>query len=120
MKDEQTHLGLIYDFSLTFHSHTKDKTIKANSRIGMIWCLSKYLTCNVLDQLYTFYIRPHSDHGDIIYHRNDPEFRLDFTNKLEAIQYFAPLEVSGAWHGTNRQKLCEVLGWESLYHRRRY
>ena len=84
----------------------------------MIRYLSKYLLHEVLDQLY---MRPHLDYGDIIYHRNDPDFRLYFTNKLEAIQYSATLAVSGAWHGTNRQKLIyEELGWESLYHRRWY
>ena len=121
MKDEQTHLGLILDSSLTFHSHIKDKTIKANRGIGMIKYLSKYLTRDVLDQLYKLYVRPHLDYGDIIiYHRNDPDFRLDFTNKLEAIQYPASLAVSGAWRGTNRQKIYEELGWECLYYRRWY
>ena len=33
MKDEQPHLGLILDSSLTFHSHIKDKT-KAKRGIG--------------------------------------------------------------------------------------
>ena len=49
MKDEQTHLGLILDPSQTFHSHIKDKTIKAKRGIGMIRCLSKYLMRDVLD-----------------------------------------------------------------------
>ena len=38
---------------------------------------------------------------------NDSDFRLDFTDKLEAAQYSAALTVSGTWHGTNRQKLYE-------------
>ena len=118
MKDEQTHLGLILDSSLTFHSHIKDKAIKANRGIGMI--MSKYLARDVLKQLYKLYVRPHLDYGDIIYHRNDPDFRLDFTDKLEAIQYSAALAVSGTWNGTNRQKLYEELGWESLYYRKWY
>ena len=32
----------------------------------------------------------------------------------------AALAVTGAWKGTNRQRLCEELGWESLYQRRWY
>ena len=72
--------------------------------------MSKYLSRDVLDQFFKLYVRPHLDYGDIIYHRNDPDFRLDFTNKLEAIQYSAALAVSGAWRGTNRQKLCEERG----------
>ena len=62
----------------------------------MIRYLSKYLTLDVLDQLCKLYVRPHFDYGDIIYHRNDSDFRLDFTNKLEAIEYSAALAVSGA------------------------
>ena len=120
MKDEQTHMGLILDSSLTFHSHIKDKTIKANRGIGMIRYLSKYLARDVLDQLYKLYVRSHLDYSDIIYYRNDPDFRLDFTNKLEAIQYSAALAVSGAWHGTIRQKPYEKLRWESFHHRRWY
>ena len=70
----------------------------------------KYLSRDVLDQLYKLYVRPHLDYSDIIYHRNDPDFRLDFTNELEAIQYSAALAVSGAWRGTNRQKFYEEHG----------
>ena len=77
MKDEQTHMRLIVDSSLTFHSHRKDQAIKANRGIGMIRYLTKYLTRHVLDQLHKLYVRPHLDYGDIIYHRNDPDFRLD-------------------------------------------
>ena len=69
MKDEQTHLGLILDSSRTFHSHIKDKTIKAKRGIGMVRYLSKYLKLDVFDQLYKLYVRPHLDYGDIIYHR---------------------------------------------------
>ena len=64
-----THPGLILDSSRTFHSHMKDKTIKAKRGIGMIRYLSKYHMRDVLDQLYKLYVRPHLDYGDIIYHR---------------------------------------------------
>ena len=37
-------------------------------------------------------------------------------SKLESIQYAAALAVSGAWRGTNTDKLFEELGWESLAH----
>ena len=40
------------------------------------------------------------------------------TQRLEQTQYSAALAVAGAWRGTNRQRLYEELGWESLYHRR--
>ena len=37
----------------------------------------------------------------------------------EKVQYKAALIVSGAWKGSNRAKLYEELGWESLSDRRR-
>ena len=39
---------------------------------------------------------------------------------LESVQYSAALAVTGAWRGTNTDKIYEELGWESLYHRRYY
>ena len=56
----------------------------------------------------------------LVYHQFDPELTLDFTRKLETVQYSAALAVSGAWRGTNMCKLYEELGWECLYHRRWY
>ena len=75
---------------------------------------------DVLDQVYKLYVRPHLDYGDIIYHRFDPNMALDLTRKLEQTQYSAALAVTGAWRGTNRQRLYEELGWEHLYERRWY
>ena len=42
------------------------------------------------------------------------------TKRLERIQYSAALAVSGAWRGTNIDKLYEELDWESLYYCRWY
>ena len=36
------------------------------------------------------------------------------TKRLEGIQYSATPVVSGAWRGTNVDRLYEELGWESL------
>ena len=64
----------------------------------------------VLDQIYKLYVRPHLYYDDIIYHKYDPEFELDFTKELESIQYSAALAVTGAWRGTNTDRLCEEVG----------
>ena len=69
---------------------------------------------DVLDQIYKLFVRPHLDYSD----KYDPEFKVDFTKKLESTQYSAALAVSGAWSGTNTDKLYEELGWEILYYRR--
>ena len=78
--------------------------------------MSKYLHRDVLDQLYKLYVRPHLDYCDIIYHKHDPNLKLDFTKKLESVQYSAALAVSGAWKGRNTDRIYEELGWEPLYY----
>ena len=55
---------------------------------------------------------------NVIYHKHDPTFKLEFTKRLESVQYSAVLAVSGAWKGTNIDRSYEELGWEPLYHRR--
>ena len=74
----------------------------------------------ILDQIYKLYVRPHLDYGDIIYHKYDPEMRLNFTQRLGQTQYCAALAVAGAWRGTSRERLYRELGWEDLYQRRWY
>ena len=61
-------------------------------------------------------MRPNLDHGDVVYHDQNSSLM----SKLESTQYAAALAVSGAWQGTNTDKLFEELGWESLAHRRWY
>ena len=39
-------------------------------------------------------------------------------NALERTQYQAALAISGTWKGTNRDKIYEELGWETLDQRR--
>ena len=119
-KMEHKHLGVILDSKLDFQSHIRQAILKARRGIGMIRYLSKYISRNVLDQIYKLYVRPHLDYGDIIYHRYDPEMQSHFTRTLEQTQYSAALAVTGAWRGTSRQRLYKELGWESLYDRRWY
>ena len=114
VKAEHKHLGMIPDSKLSFQSHVREAIVKARKGIGIIRFLSKYVSRDVLDQIYKLYVRPHLDYGDITYHRHDPELKLEFTKRLKSTQYSAALAVSGAWRGTNSNKLYEELGWEIL------
>ena len=120
VKTEHKHLGMILDSKLNFESHIKEAIVKARRGIGMIRYLSKYVSRDVLDQIYKLYVRPHLDYGDIIYHRDDPQMHLNFSQRLEQTQYSAALAVTGAWRGTSKNRLYDELGWETLYHRRWY
>ena len=117
---EHKHLGMILDSKLSSLSHIKKVIVKAGRDIGIIHFLSKYVTHDVLDQIYKLYVRSHLDYGDIIYYIYDPEFKFDFTKWLESTQYSAAPASSGAWRGTNTDKIYEELGWEILYYRRWY
>ena len=96
IKAEHRHLGMILDSKLTFLSHIKETIVKARRGIGIIRFLSNYVARDVLGQIYKLYVRPHLDYGDIIYHKYDPEFKHDFTKRLESTQYSAALAASGA------------------------
>ena len=56
IKQEQKHLNLILDSGLTFQSHVREKIISARRVICVIQFLSKYVTRDVLDQMYKLYI----------------------------------------------------------------
>ena len=62
-------------------------------------------------------VRPHLDYGDILY---DQARNESFYLKLESIQYNACLAITGAIHGSSREKLYQELGFESLQQRRWY
>ena len=74
--------------------------------------------------MYKSLVRSHLDYCDVIYHippLNTPVIGMSLQTlmeKIERIQYQAALAVTGTWKGTNRNKLYEDLGWESLSDRR--
>ena len=82
--------------------------------------MSKYVSRNVLDQMYKLYARANLDYGDLIYHKDDLEVSLSLTKRLEPVQYAAALAVTKAWKGTKKSKFLDTLGWEYLHDRRRY
>ena len=75
--------------------------------------------------MYKALVRSNLDYYDTIYHipASDSQINLGVTlnslrEKVERIQYHAALVITGTWHGTNRSKLYEELGWETLSDRR--
>ena len=115
--NEHKHLRLIMDTKLTFASHINDKLSKARKGIGILKSLNQYLPTKILDQIYKMYIRPHLDFCDIIYHEPttlnsfDSSINLRYLmNTVERIQYHAALSITGAWQGTNLDKIYEELG----------
>ena len=63
-KSEHKHLGMILDGKFNCQSHIHEAIIKARRGIGIIKYLSRYVSRDVLDQVYKLYVRPHLDYGD--------------------------------------------------------
>ena len=113
--NEQKHLGLSHDSSLSFIKHINEKIIKAKKNLGIIKHLSMFLPRKTLDQMYKVLVRSHLDYCDVIYHIPSVHTQFvvtltDLMEKAERIQYQAALAVTGAWQGSSRSKLCEELG----------
>ena len=73
--------------------------------------------------MYKTLVRSHLDYCDIIYHVPSKQDQFDgifnsLMEKAERIQYQAALGITGTWQGSNRSKLYDELGWESLSDRR--
>ena len=93
--------------------------------IGIIKYLSKFLPIKTLDQMYKALVRSHLDCCYTIYHipASNSQIKLGATlnslmKKVERTQYRAALAITGTCQGTNRSKLYEELGWETLSDRR--
>ena len=124
---EHKHLGLTFDPKLNFVAHINAKCATARKGIGLLKQVRSYLPVKSLDLIFKMHIRPHLDYCDFIFHipalsnkfNNDTNLNYQM-RALESIQYQAALAVSGAWKGTNRDKIYEELGWESLHNRREF
>ena len=123
--NDHKHLGLVLDSKLSFTKHINEKIEIARKGIGIIKHLAPYLPLKSRDQIYKMHVRPHLDYCDVIYHipvisnEFDSSLTLNYQmNALERTQYQAALAVSGTWKGTNRDKIYEELGWETLDQRR--
>ena len=121
---ETKHLGLILQFKLNFEKHLLEKIKKAKKIIGIMKHLNHLLPFRTLNQMYKSLVRPHLDYCDIIYHIPQtfhPNGGITLNCQMERVeqtQYQAALAVTGAWQGTDRVKLYEELGWETLSDRR--
>ena len=128
---EHKHLGLILDPKLNFSAHIKEKSAIANKGIGIMKHLRSYLPTQALSSIFKARVRSHLDYCDFIYHIPElhsrenksgnvsTDVKLNYQmEKLESLQYQAGLAVTGAWKGSNRDKIYEELGWEPLHLRR--
>ena len=121
------HLGLIFDPKLSFYSHIDEISATARKGIGLIKHLRPYLPVSSLEQIYKMRIRSLFDYCDYIFHipalnnNSSTDINLNYVmDSLESLQYQAAIAVTGTWKGTNRDKIYDQLGWETLHNRREF
>ena len=107
----QKHLDIILGSKLTFENHINMVTTKINKTVGLLRKLHNLLPRTAFITIYTAFVRPHLDYGDILY---DQAFNLSFHQKIESIQYRACLAMTGVIQGTSKKKIYQELGLESL------
>ena len=65
----------------------------------------------LLITIYKSFIRPHLDHGDVIY---DQAYTSSFHQKIESVHDNSALVITGAMRGPSKEKLYHELGLETL------
>ena len=98
------HLGLdaTLDATLTFNDHINEKIGKAIKGVGLLRKLQRFLPRSSLLTIYKSSIRPHLDHGDVIY---DQPSNANFSSKIESTQFNAALAIRGVIRGSAPEKL---------------
>ena len=98
------HLGLdaTLDATLTFNDHINEKIGKAIKGVDLLHKLQRFLPRSSLLTIYKSSIRPHLDHGDVIY---DQPSNANFSSKIESTQFNAALAIRGVIRGSAPEKL---------------
>ena len=110
---EHKHLGLIISNDLSWKPHITDLIDKANRRLGIMKSLKYKLDRLSLERIYTGFIRPILEYGDIIW--DSPG---DLSDRLEVVQLNAARIVTGATARCRTEGLYSETSWEPLSSRR--
>ena len=122
---EYKYLGLVLKSDFTIDKHHNKIIIKAKKNVGILKHLSKFLPLKTLDQMYKALVRSHLVYCDIIFHIPPVLYQPPSDCRCTAlwgklkefnINQLCLLPVNR--HGSNRTKLYEELGRESLSDRR--
>ena len=92
----QKHWGILLDEKLNFKKHIHSAILKTNKGISVIKILWHSLPKKSLGTIYKAFLRSLIDYGDIYDHFHNESF----SEKLEFVQYKAPLAIKSALQGT--------------------
>ncbi len=109
------HLGFILDKNLNFTEHVNYIAEKVQRLLNPLKALSYKLKSCHLNTIYSSFIRPYFDYGDILF----ASANMTSLKRLDRLQYNAALIVSGCIHGSNTNKVLACLNWKPLSDRRK-
>ena len=113
--DSHKHLGLIFDKNGSWHSQLIHIVEKAWKRIAVMRKLKFQLDRKTLENIYTTFIRPLLEYGDIVWDNCTATEKLE----LNKIQNEASRIATGATALVSLNELKKEIGWVSLEDRRK-
>ena len=109
------HLGITFQHNGRWDSHLVDLISKTRLLVSCLKSYKHRLTRKSLEIIYTSFILPHFDYGDILYD-NCP---LYYKDKLEDTNLDALRTIIGTVRGTSHSKIYTESGFSSLFERRK-
>ena len=111
---EHKHLGIFFSGDLSWHKHIDYVKSKAWQRINIMRTLKYKLDRVSLETIYTTFIRPVLEYGDILFDNCNENEKYE----LDKIQNEAARITTGATKLVSIEQLNLETGWESLRQRR--
>ena len=99
------------DKKLTFDYHITSKLTIVNELTSTSRKLYDYMPSDTLVTIFKSLIRPHLDYADVIF---DKPSHATFCNRTESVQYNATLAIKRTIGETSKEKLYQVLGFETM------
>ena len=110
----EKHFGLNLATRLNFSDNINEKIGKAIKAVGLLRRLQSILPRSSLLPIYMSFVRPILDYGNVIYYQPS---NASFFSKIESVQNYAALAITGAIRGSSCEKLYQELRLEHLNHR---
>jgi len=110
------HLGITLSQDISWQHHIDDIIARANKRLDVLCHLSYMLDRKTLNTMYTSFIRPVLDYGDVLYNG----CTIYQAQAIELVQKRAARIITGGIRGTPTQRMYDELEWVTMSERRNF
>ena len=108
------HLGIVIQQKLKWGTYIDNICATANTKINILYHISRNVNRKTLEILYKWFIRPGLEYSDIVFDNCTKEEQAH----IESVHKRAGRIISGAIRGTSSNVIFTELGWENMQHRR--